>query len=174
MNMHLQNAGLFHSDLLEMPYLGCACAECAKYQGRVYSISGTDKRFPKLPEFLKQTGKVHPGCRHYFRSYNIERTITKYIRDENGEVITLQVDAVQNSNRPFTDDRTTWKINAYEEVLKRDEKKKNMGWDEESTRQYTKRRIEYEWICEHLSDIAPKSLGAYTRMKRLNSAKYQK
>lgn len=172
MNVRLQHAALFNSDLLEMPYLGCACAECAKYQGRVYSISGSDKRFPKLPDFLKRTGKVHPGCRHYFCSYNIERPITKYIRDDNGEVITVQVDAIQNSNRPFIDDRTPWEISAYEEVLKRDERKKNAGWDEESTRKYAKRRIEFEWITEHLPDIAPKSLNAYTRMKRIHSEKY--
>ena len=28
-----------------------------------------------------------------------------------------------------------------------------------------KRKIEYQWVCENLPDLAPKSLSAYTRMK---------
>jgi len=174
MNIHLKTAEELHCDLLEMPYLGCACAECAKYQGRVYSISGKDKRFPKLPDFLKQTGKVHPGCHHSICTYTTERPISKYVQNENGEVIELKLDAVQNSNRPFIDDRTPEEKRKHEELLARDAKKQTTVWDEESTRKYAKRRIEYDWITEHLPNLAPKSLNAYTRMKRIRSEKYLK
>lgn len=31
----------------------CCCSECAKYRFRIYNISGRDKRFPKLPDYIK-------------------------------------------------------------------------------------------------------------------------
>ena len=33
---------------------------------------------------------------------------------------------------------------------------------------------EYLWLCQNLSDLAPKSLSGYTRMKNSKSANYQK
>lgn len=35
-------------------------------------------------------------------------------------------------------------------------------------------RAEYDWICEHLPDAAPKSFGGYVRMKNMKSENYQK
>lgn len=37
-----------------------------------------------------------------------------------------------------------------------------------------KDREDYDWICEHLPDVAPKSYGGYRNMKSKNSANYQK
>lgn len=171
MNKTLQLAQSFENDLVEMPYQGCACEECAKYQGRVYSISGSDKRYPRLPDFIKKTGKVHPGCTHILHNYFGAGIITKHVTNESGEVMTIQLDAITNSNRPFIDDRPPLEKARYEEWKKRQDTKKE-PWDEESKRKYAQRRIEYEWIAEHLSDLAPKSLNAYTRMKRIRSEKY--
>ena len=39
--------------------------------------------------------------------------------------------------------------------------------------QYLIRKKEYQWICDNLPNLAPKSMGGYTRMKNLNSEKYQ-
>ena len=39
---------------------------------------------------------------------------------------------------------------------------------------YIKRKAEYDWICANLPDLAPKSLGGYTRMKHSNSKNYLK
>lgn len=33
-------------------------------------------------------------------------------------------------------------------------------------------RLEYEWICENLPELAPKTLGGYTKMKNSKSKKY--
>lgn len=44
------------------------CEICARYQGKVYCISGNDKRFPALFETALQHGYalIHPNCRHKF------------------------------------------------------------------------------------------------------------
>ena len=44
------------------------CEICAKYQGKIYCISGKDKRFPALFETALRHGYalMHPNCRHEF------------------------------------------------------------------------------------------------------------
>lgn len=44
------------------------CEICAKYQGKIYCISGRDKRFPALFETALRSGYalMHPNCRHEF------------------------------------------------------------------------------------------------------------
>lgn len=37
-----------------------------------------------------------------------------------------------------------------------------------------KHKKQYNWICDNLPDLAPKSLGGYTKMKNSNSKNYQK
>ncbi|MCM3573291.1 phage minor capsid protein [Mesobacillus subterraneus] len=96
-------------DLVYINKVGITCDRCAKYQGRVYSLSGEDKRFPKLevkPPF-------HGWCVHsssaWVEEYHDELDIKKTIRD---------------SNKPFTDSRTEANIRKYEEI-QRDKSKKN-------------------------------------------------
>lgn len=45
-------------------------------------------------------------------------------------------------------------------------------WNDEETRRYAQRVIEFEWIEDNLPDIAPKSLNGYSRMKHANSKNY--
>ena len=44
------------------------CEICAKYQGKIYCISGRDKRFPTLFKTALRSGYalIHPNCRHEF------------------------------------------------------------------------------------------------------------
>ena len=44
------------------------CEICARYQGRIYCISGKDRRFPALFETALHRGYalMHPNCRHEF------------------------------------------------------------------------------------------------------------
>ena len=44
------------------------CEICAKYQGKIYCISGKDKRFPALFKTALRHGyaTMHPHCRHEF------------------------------------------------------------------------------------------------------------
>lgn len=58
------------------------------YQGRVYSISGEDKRFPALYETALKHGYslIHPNCRHEFIPYFKEFHIVKGDFDEDVEI----------------------------------------------------------------------------------------
>ena len=139
----------FETDLVEMSEHSPTCAECAKYQGRVYSISGKSKKFPKLPDQIAKNGCVHEGCRHrlypYFDGYstpNYHENIVEY------------------SNSPFVDNRSPEEIAEYEKNIKEAADRKR-DFDE------------YELIKQKLPDYAPKSLSGYRRMKNLKSKNYQ-
>lgn len=137
-------------DLLEVSISGCPCEECAKYQGRIYSISGNDKRFPKYPDWL-----LYDACPH-----NCGLISYPYI-DGFSEPTYIEGDIIEVSNRPFVDDRTPEQIAVFE--ARRDKILKE--------RQY---RMEYEQLQKLLPDDAPKNLGAYLRMKNSKSKGYFK
>lgn len=97
----------FNTDLVIMSVHGNACPECAKYQGRVFSLSGKDRRFPKIPDVFWKYGGIHPGCGHSFYPFIYGVT--------DGDMsYTLSVQKISNrkyaknivafSNRPFVDD----------------------------------------------------------------------
>ena len=170
----LENARLCHTDLIEMTSLFTTCSECAKYQGRVYSISGNDKRFPKLPEQVFEYGGIHLGCTHSFNAfcYDIRKKIMIYTTSQDGKTDIVYVDALKCSNRPFVDNRTEQEKERYEKLTKEREKKHR--WNYDSLVKHLKRASEYDWICANLPDLAPKSLGGYTRMKHTSSKNYLK
>ncbi|MEK3882416.1 phage minor capsid protein [Paenibacillus sp. PL2-23] len=96
-------------DLVYVNFVGITCEFCAKYQGRVYSISGNDPRFPKL----ELRPPYHSHCVH-----SISAWIEEYAPvDEVERMITT-------SNRPFTDNRTEANIRRYNE-MQRDKSRKN-------------------------------------------------
>ena len=59
------------TDLVEMTTMPQCCKLCGAYQGKVYSISGKDKRFPALFKTVLKNGYAlpHPNCRHEFIPY---------------------------------------------------------------------------------------------------------
>lgn len=65
----LQKAKDINTDLLEVSAHECSCKYCATFQGKIFSITGKDNRYPKLPEQVLQTGSFHKGCRHTFFPY---------------------------------------------------------------------------------------------------------
>lgn len=148
----LETAKTLGTDLVEMSKDYCTCGECAKYQGRIFSISGKDSRFPKLPEQVFIYGGIHKGCRHTFHTYTDGISTPQYCTKE---------EAIAYSNRPFIDDRSEEEKAEYE---KKQQEEKMMIQD----------RINYDKICEFLPDIAPKSFGGYRKMKNSNSKNFQK
>lgn len=50
MKINIKNAKELGTDLLEADWFNGCCPMCQIYSGRVFSISGKDKRFPKLPK----------------------------------------------------------------------------------------------------------------------------
>ncbi|MGP0583694.1 phage minor capsid protein [Paenibacillus timonensis] len=96
-------------DLVYVNYVGITCEYCAKYQGRVYTISGTHPRFPKL--------EVRPPY-HSYCVHSLSAWIEEYQPADEVERM------VAASNRPFTDNRTEANIRRYNEN-QRDKARKN-------------------------------------------------
>lgn len=178
----LRNASALHTDLLIMSVNGCTCPECAKYQGRVYSISGKSKVFPELPAIVKQTGVIHPGCTHSFFPYT--HKVTRVDMDYTLRVHPLKKhrygrNIVAFSNRPFVDDRTEACKKAAEESRERRRIKKERKRQYEETmiqREEEKRRdyADYDWLKSNFPDASPASPSGYRRMKKQNTKNYQK
>lgn len=146
----LKDAKAAGTDLVEMTVHHPTCAECAKYQGRVFSISGTSKKFPPLPEIVLRTGKIHDGCRHGFNPFFYKISHSMYCKD-----------IVAFSNRPFIDDRSEQEKAAWAQI------EANAVREEQD-------RKEYEWLQRNLPEKAPKSFGGYRKMKNSNSENFQK
>lgn len=157
-NIVLTNARKSNLDLVAFHDYGQGCCEeCAKMRGRVYSISGKNKIFPKLPNYAKLHGNFHEGCRCMMSSYhdNIDSKI--YYKGNS-------VDAITSSIRPWIDDRSDEEISLYKEYLKRqaDNEKKERD------------RKEYYNLLELYPEIVPKSFGAYRRMKNSKTKNFMK
>lgn len=167
--INIQNAKKIGTDLVEAEYNFCCCDECTKFRGRVYSISGNDKRFPKKPQICNCTCS---GLDFNPFVYGISTPVINAIFDE-------EVDIVKFSNRPFVVERTEYERNVFKQQKKLNEKEEEI---DRLFEPYRKRlaflkeehRKQYEWLCANLPDLAPKSLGGYTRMKNSNSINFQK
>lgn len=100
----------FGTDLVECIGNDVTCEVCAQYRGRVFSISGEDKRYPPLrdgPNSPLKNGYdlIHPNCRCEFRAY-----FEALHSEEENEA------KRRFSNRPFEGDkRTTEQARAYQE-----------------------------------------------------------
>lgn len=130
------------------------CPYCSIYTERVYSLSGKDHRFPpfsRLPDDLKVVNCPECGSFLAFGPYyNIYGPGSPELKNE-----------IVKSNRPFIDLRSP-EIKAEEEARKSEEQK------------LRRTREEFSWISENLSDIAPKSIAGYSRMKKAKSNNFMK
>jgi hypothetical protein len=136
-------------DLVQMTNHNSSCPICATYEGRVYSITGKDKRYPKLDNAFKPPyANIHPQCRHRITPY-----IEKF--DDNA------AETRRYSNRSFkTDPRSQAEKDRYD---KEQAKKAQLRQD----------RNTWEEMKLLLPDDAPKSLSAFRAMKRADNEKYR-
>lgn len=122
-------------------HYGC-CPVCVVYEGRVYSMSGEDARFPSLknlPGFREGYNNLHPRCAH-----RIVPFIEKYNNVEK---------EIKNSNRPFEVDKDKEaSINKYYEEQKKKAKLRA-------------NKKQYEQIKIALGKDAPKSFQGFLKMK---------
>lgn len=177
----MRQAQAFDTDLIILDAHGATCSECAKYQGRVFSLSGKNNLFPRVPDIFFTLGQIHKGCSHNFWPYihGVNDPDLKY---------TLSVHKLQNkqyskdiitfSNRPFVDDRT-------EQCKKEAEKARQQIADriarqnqaDASYTEYLAKKKEDEvllaWLQEKFPEHCPKSVTGYRRMKTQNSKNYQ-
>ncbi|XKH51325.1 phage minor capsid protein [Chryseomicrobium palamuruense] len=130
-------------DLIYVNSVGITCSKCAQYQGRVYSVSGNDKRFPQLIE----RPPYHAHCVHSAYPW-----IEEY--EDVEEVQRMLVD----SNRPFEDNRAERHIQRYNELQKEKSKKNEVR----------KQWIRYKSRMPDLPD-----LRSFASHKARNTQKYQ-
>lgn len=139
-----------NSDLLQVTTSNCCCSECAKYMGRIYSFTGKDKRFPMFPEWLRKTKCSHClGISIYPFVYGF--SIARYVEG----------DVIETSNKHYVDNRPQEDIDTYSRMIAEYE-------DEMRDRSI------YPQLAEKLPDEAPKTYGAYRRMKKQKSKGYLK
>ena len=151
-----------NTDLVKVECYCYHCAECSAYGNRVYSITGKDKRFPQLPDYVKNNVN-HCFMTIYPFTYGIN-----YLRDPYTNKSMSDSDVIEYSNRPFTDSRPQKWIDGYNHLLELNHKKEVDAFNSKQAQQ------EYEQIVIKLPDIAPKSQGGYLRMKKSGSDNYKK
>ncbi len=173
----LKNAKNFNHDYIISGHLGVICEKCAPFQDRIYSISGNDNRFPKLPKFILENCGLHCQISFFSTNYYKGKTITKYIDKNESDVVTKEVDAIKYSNRPFVDDRNIYAKNRYNNWLIKENQKKELDklyYDRNHRINEYKLHLEYHQIVMLLQDKAPKSYSGYMRMKKNNTSNFQK
>lgn len=137
-------------DLMQMSVHFPTCEICAPLQGRVYSISGKDKRFPPLSRaFNTQYRNVHPNCRHVMMPW-VEEMRDKEEVDE----------ALETSNEPFEDVRPE-----NEKALYNKQQAQN--------RQMRSDRYQFERYKARLGDDAPKSFHGFRKVKKANGESWK-
>lgn len=138
----------YNSDLVEVSPSRFCCPECAKYQGRIYSLTGMDSRFPLFPDWLSKTKCAH--C---------EIDIDPFLYGV--DTPSFEGDIFEVSNRPFIDNRPQSEIDEYSQTIALFEE------DQQD-------RALYAMLVEKCPEIAPKSYGSFRRMKSQKTKGYIK
>ena len=149
-------------DLVECDVVSPTCDSCAVYQGRVYSISGKDSRYPALYKTAFKSGYsiIHPNCRHSWSPYHVEL----YTDEERRETL-------EKSNR-------TWKSDGDGKAFQQTERlREEYARGQQKMRQWNAEIVEYErmkaYYAEQGQEPPYKSLGAFRRAKRANAENYE-
>lgn len=173
----LEYAKEINSDYLHVPYTGSVCATCATYQNRVYSISGNDRRFPKLPDFIIQDKGRHCSLSVYAFNYYEGCTLSQYICENSDSYQCVEVDAIEYSNRPFVDDRSEYEKQCYEQRIEKIEKTKKSDAQYYSRRHWIEQyreQFEYQQLVDLLGEKAPKNFSSYKRIKKNQTSTFYK
>ena len=122
------------------------CEICAKYQGKIYCISGKDKRFPALFKTALRHGyaTMHPHCRHEFIPVWLELMDEKELAE-----------AIEHSKiSPKADTRSEEEREAYAE------------WQAEHRQRYNEQQY-FDRAKQTLGSAMPyKDIGAFRRSYR--------
>jgi hypothetical protein len=136
-------------DLVKMTEHHPTCGICAQLQGRVYSVSGDDKRFPPLSQAFKSGYRnVHPNCRHSVHPWIESMQSPEELQE-----------TIDKSNKPFKD-------------LRPEEEKTLYNKQQIDNRKMRQDRYQYERYKTRLGDDAPKSFSAFRRMKKVGGEKW--
>jgi len=136
-------------DLVQVSSHFPTCNICAPYQGRVYSISGQDRRFPPLWTTVFSAGyaNIHPRCSHVVMPY-----VEVFADDLDGDIA--------RSNQSFDVDP---RLEAERQAFANGQARKRAA--NQDFNQWQRYR-------ERLPNDAP-TLAGFRRMKAANSQRYQ-
>jgi len=136
-------------DLVQMTSHASACPICQPLEGRVYSISGKSKKYPKLDiAFSNGHADIHPNCIHSIVPF------FEQFADDLDEI-------VKQSNRPFElDPKKKSQLDAYyaEQKVKAQRRAYYRLWEKSKTL---------------APNEAPKTFSGFRSMKRADSERYQ-
>ncbi len=142
-------------DLVECDIVSPTCDTCAVYQGRVYSISGNDSRYPALYKTAFKSGYsiIHPNCRHSWSPYRAEL----YTDEERAQ-------AFARSNR-------SWKPDGDGRIFQQTERaREQYAVGQQKMRQWNAEILEFERMKTYYKGIGEeppyKTLGAFRREAR--------
>ena len=136
-------------DLVKMSSHNSSCPICAVMQGRVYSISGKDKRYPPLSiAFSGPYANIHPNCSHVLMPY-----IPELADDPEGDR--------EFSKKSFDlDPRSQKQIDIYNMVQKQKKELRD------------NRRL-WEKMMLVLPDDTPRSFQGFMRIKKSGGEKWE-
>ena len=137
-------------NLMEVVGASDPCPICGAYHNKVFSTDGQDERFPHVD--VENIFPLHPNCRCSVLPYVIEY--------EEEEDIQNKINDSKNFD-PKKDDRTEEQKKAYKDM-------------QDARRKARQEMKDYDKIKSVLGNDAPKTLGAYRRMKREKSKGYIK
>jgi len=138
----LNQAEAWDYDLVKILENNSSCPICAPLEGRVYSRTGKDKRFPLLDiAYSGDNLLIHPNCLHTLAIYVPE------LSDTLGKDIKF-------SNRPFEiDPRTQKKVDLYNKI-------------QAGKREIRQDRKQFEKFKLALGKKAPKTFSAFRNIKK--------
>ena len=142
-------------DLVECDIVSPTCDSCAVYQGRVYSISGNDSRYPALYKTAFKSGYsiIHPNCRHSWSPYHTEL----YSEEEKRQTL-------ERSNRSWQPDGDGRRFQQTETL------RTQYAAGQQKMRQWNAEILEYERMKDHYKKIGQpppySTLGAFRREAR--------
>ena len=137
-------------NLMEVVGASDPCPICGSYHNKVFSTDGHDERFPHVD--VENIFPLHHNCRCSVLPYVIEY--------EEEEDIQNKINDSKNFD-PKKDDRTEEQKKAYKDM-------------QDARRKARQEMKDYDKIKSVLGNDAPKTLGAYRRMKREKSKGYIK
>ena len=165
---HDKESPYYKSDLVDSNDEAFVCSECAKYVKRRFSEYGYNKKYPKLPDYIKENREEHKYCCITFSPVLEDISIPAW--DYTGDLIKF-------SNRPFVDNRTEEQKKQFEEHKARriqKEKAEERYYSRDYWIEKYKKHLEYQQVVEIMGEKAPKSYSGYQRMKKNNTANFQK
>lgn len=149
------------NDLVKMSSHFGACPICAPYEGRVYSVSGTNPNYPALYDtpWSSAYQNFHPHCRHILTQYIEELQSDEDIQDMR-----------KYSNRSFDIGGKGW---TKEQTAQANRSLANYrAGRDRKTKLYTDRK-QWQNYRAVLGDDAPKSFSGFRRMKQSGNDNWQ-